>query len=65
MRGFKPNLRNAAVRLETLRTPEGAALPDNTLAELRRELTRLQLIASQIREIEGARLAGCSLNRGR
>jgi transposase len=57
IRGFKPNLRNAAARLETLRTREGAPLPNNTLAELRRELTRLQLIAAQIREIEGARLA--------
>jgi transposase len=49
-------LRNAAARLETLRTPEGAPLPDNTLAELRREMARLQLIAEQIRAIESARL---------
>jgi transposase len=56
IRGFKPNLRSAAARLEALRTPEGAPLPDNTLAELRRELARLQLIAGQIREIERARL---------
>ena len=56
IRGFKPNLRNAAARLETLRTPEGAPLLDNTLAELRREMTRLQLIAAQIHEIEAARL---------
>ena len=56
IRGFKPNLRNAAARLEALRTPEGTPLPDNTLAELRRELARLQLIAAQIREIEKARL---------
>jgi transposase len=33
IRGFKPNLRNAAARLETLRTPEGVPLPGNTLAE--------------------------------
>lgn len=56
IRGFKLNLRNAAARLETLRTPEGAPLPDNTLAELRREMARLQLIAAQIREIERARV---------
>jgi transposase len=31
IRGFKPALRNAAERLETLRTPEGAPLPPNTL----------------------------------
>ena len=35
IRGFKPHLRKAATRLETFRTPEGAPLPDNTLAELR------------------------------
>jgi transposase len=56
IRGFKPNLRNAAARIESLRTPEGAPLQANTLAELRREITRLQLIAGQIREIETARL---------
>src|SRR3712207_5041431 len=33
IRGFKPTLRNAAERLDTLRTPEGGALPPNTLAE--------------------------------
>jgi transposase len=57
IRGFKPNLRTAAARLETLKTPEGAPLPANTMAELRRETARLQLIAQQIREIETARLA--------
>ena len=41
IRGFKPHLRNAAARLDTLQTPEGAPLPDNTLAELRRQMTRL------------------------
>jgi transposase len=56
IRGFKPHLRNAAARLESLRTPEGTLLPGNTLAELRREMTRLQLIAAQIREIESARV---------
>ncbi len=65
IRGFKPNLRNAAARLESLRTPEGVPLPDNTLAELPhgsspwakgpRQMARLQLIAAQIREIETAR----------
>lgn len=56
IRGFKPHLRHAAARLETLRTPEGMALPANTMAELRREIVRLQLIAGQIREIEAARV---------
>jgi len=39
-----------------LRTPEGAPLPPNTLAELRRDLARLRLINDQIGEIEAARL---------
>ena len=56
IRGSKPHSRNAAARLEMLRTPEGMPLPANTLAELHREMTRLQLIGRQIREIETARL---------
>jgi transposase len=55
IRGFKPQLRTAAARLEALTTPEGTPLPGNTLAELRREIARLQLIAEQIRAIEAAR----------
>jgi transposase len=56
IRGFNPTLRRAAARLETLRTPEGAALPGHTLTELHRAVTRLQLIAQQIRDIESPRL---------
>jgi transposase len=56
IRGFKPTLRNAAERLETLRTPEGDALPPNTLAELRRDMTRLRLVTEQISQVEEARL---------
>jgi transposase len=56
VRGFKPTLRNAAERLETLRTPEGASLPPNTLAELRRDMARLHVVADQIRQVEEARL---------
>lgn len=55
IRGFKPSLRKAAERLDGLRTPEGEPLPPNTLAELRREMARLRLIAEQIKEIETAR----------
>jgi len=55
VRGFKPNLRNAAERLEALRTAEGLPVPPNTLAELRRDLARLKLIREQIKEIERAR----------
>jgi transposase len=55
VRGFKPTLRNAAERLQALRTPEGEPLPPNTLAELRRDMARLRLVREQIREVEQAR----------
>src|SRR3982750_4192336 len=56
IRGFKPTLRHAPERLSTLRLPEGAPLPPNTLAELRRDMARLRFVLDQIREIEAARL---------
>src|SRR5919112_2009623 len=56
IRGFKPTLRNAAERLETLRTPEGGALPPNPLAERRRDMARLRCVGEQIGQVEGARL---------
>src|SRR3954447_6219564 len=56
IRGFKPTLRQAPARLSTLRLPEGAPLPPNTLAELRRDMARLRFVQDQIREIEAARL---------
>jgi transposase len=56
VRGFKPTLRGAPERLEALRTPEGAPLPPNTLAELRRDMARLRLVRDQIARIEAARL---------
>ena len=56
VRGFKPGLRGAPERLGALRTPEGAPLPPNTLAELRRDMARLRLVREQIAEVEAARL---------
>jgi transposase len=56
IRGFKPTLRKAPERLAALRTPEGAPLPPNTLAELRRDMARLRLVRDQIAELEAARL---------
>jgi transposase len=56
IRGFKPTLKKAAERLETLRTPEGESVPPNTLAELRRDMARLRVVTGQIAEIERARL---------
>src|SRR3954471_24754762 len=40
------------------RTPEGAPLPPNTRAELRRDMARLCFIVGQIKEIEDARQEG-------
>jgi len=54
--GFNPRLRKAVQQLETLRTAEGTPLPDNTHAELRRDLERLGLVRDQIRAIERERL---------
>jgi transposase len=56
IRTFKVKLRQASKHLEELRGPEGEPLPPNTMAELRRDLVRLQVIRGQIREIERARL---------
>jgi transposase len=56
IRNLNPKLKKAPERLEYVRTPEGAAIPPNTLAELRRDLARKQLVAEQIHQIEKARL---------
>src|SRR5262249_18464598 len=56
IRGFNPKLKNAAERLEGLRTPEGEPIPLNTLAELHRDMVRRRLVSDQIRQIEDARL---------
>src|SRR3954470_3325993 len=61
IRGFKPTVRGASERLDTLRTPEGAPIPPNTLAELRRDMARLDFVATQLREIEDARQEGLEL----
>src|SRR5512147_1492361 len=57
IRGFKPELRKAAQRLETLRTPEDLPIPANTLDEIRRDLARLAVVREQMGAIEQARLA--------
>jgi transposase len=56
IRGFKSTLRKAAERLGALHTPEGVALPPNTLAELQRDIARLRFVMDQIKAIEVARL---------
>jgi transposase len=56
IRGFNPKLKAAPARLATLRTPEGEPIPPNTLAALKRDLERHQIVKKQIREIEQTRL---------
>jgi transposase len=56
IRSFNPKLKAAAERLATLRTPEGEPIPPNTLAALKRDLERHNIIKRQIREIEQTRL---------
>jgi transposase len=57
IRGFNPKLKCAMRRLRELRTPEGEALPPNTLAELGRDLERRAFICDQIQKIEAERVA--------
>jgi len=64
VRNFKPTLRRASERLETLRTLEGVPLPPNTLAEIRRDMARLRLVREQIREIEAARSQRLQVSEG-
>jgi len=56
IRGFKPTLRKADEKLGELRTGEGTLLPENTRAELRRDMTRLRVVREQLKEIEQQRL---------
>ncbi len=56
IRGFKPELRRAPKKVDGLRTPEGLAIPPNSLDEIRRDLARLAMVREQIDLIEQARL---------
>jgi len=56
IRNFKPTLRKAEEKLDNLQTAEGTPLPENTRAELRRDMARLRVVREQIREIELERL---------
>ncbi len=53
--GYKPLRRDRRARLEELRTPEGTALPANAVARIGRILDRLELVMTQIAELEAAR----------
>ena len=56
IRGFNPKLKTAPARLESLQTPTGEPIPANTLAALKRDMVRYQLVKAQIREIETTRI---------
>ena len=64
IRGFNPKLKRAIDRLDSLRTPEGETVPPNTLASVRRDLERRQLLREQIKQIENARLERLNVERG-
>jgi transposase len=53
--GFKPRLKQAAERLQELRSFSGTKLPPRLLEELQRLMTRHRLLSEQLREIELAR----------
>jgi transposase len=55
IRGFQPGLARASSQLEALHTPEGAAIPASTPAEMRRDMERLRLVKQQIKEIDTTR----------
>jgi len=52
---YEPLRRNRCARLAELRSGDGLALPPRLAAELRRELTRLELVLAMIREVEAER----------
>jgi transposase len=56
IRNFKPTFRKAAEKLDALQTAEGTSLPENTRAELRRDMARLHIVREQIKAIEQDRL---------
>ena len=56
VRNFKPTLRKAPEKLESVRTPEGIPLPSNAVAALQRQMERFRVIKEQIKAIERTRL---------
>jgi transposase len=54
---FRPRLKKAAEKLEALRARSGAALPAQTMAQLRRLMKRRGVASEQIAEIDAMRVA--------
>ena len=57
---YNPLLKNRRVRLITLRTSLGEPIPPNALAKIERFLSRLELVLTQIAELERERDAVAS-----
>ncbi len=57
VRGFKPIAADRWVQLAELRRCDGTPLPPHVTATIKRELTRLELVLEQIRELERQRNA--------
>ena len=61
--GFEPTGRNRHTRLAELRTPEGCTLPPRLLAEIRRQVDRLELAMQQLAAVEDDRDAAFAAER--
>ena len=64
IRTFKPTLRKAEEKLADLRTAEETSLPENTLAELRRSMTRGSVPRRAMRSRTISRRVSCSWRAG-
>jgi transposase len=53
--GYEPLRRDRRARLDELKTGDGRVLPDHLMAQIARELDRLELLIEQIKAIEAAR----------
>ena len=61
--GFEPTRRDRRTRLTALRTPENATLAPRLLAEVGRQLDRLELTLQQLAAVEAARDAAFAAER--
>ena len=61
--GFEPTGRNRRTRLAELRTPQDASLPPRLLAEIERQLDRLELAMQQLAAVEAERDAAFAAER--
>lgn len=62
--GYEPLRRDRRHRLEELRTGDGRALPEHLKGQIRRELDRLELVITQIKEVQAERDALLAIEVG-